>query len=151
MPSLRRGDFISGLALAALGAFILQQALAWEYSTPDGPGAGFYPRSYGIAMIVLSLALVVRSVREARANVVRASGSTRRALVCWAALVGCILLTQLIGFLASLALLCWLLGTLLFAQRQRYAILLAILTALGFWLVFDLALGVALPRGSWGL
>ena len=37
---LRNGDVASGLALAALGTYIVQQALAWDYMTPDGPGAG---------------------------------------------------------------------------------------------------------------
>ena len=65
MIAVRRGDFFSGLALAALGTFVVAEALGWEYLTPDGPGAGFFPRWYGMAMIVLSLVLVVRSFRAA--------------------------------------------------------------------------------------
>jgi putative tricarboxylic transport membrane protein len=152
MQSVRRGDFISGLALAALGAFVVQQAFGWDYMTPDGPGAGFFPRWYGIAMIALSLTLVVRSLRSSAAPVVKAGdASHRRALACWAALVGCILLSKPIGFFASFALLCWFVATMLFAQRQRTAIAFALGSAVGFWLVFDVALGVALPRGPWGL
>jgi putative tricarboxylic transport membrane protein len=149
---LRRGDFVSGLALAALGAFIVVQALGWEYTTPDGPGAGFFPRWYGIAMIVLSLALVARSLRAGAPTVTTASdASYGRALTCWATLVGCILLSKLLGFFVSFALLCWFVGTLLFAQRQRTAIPFALGSAIVFWLVFDVALDVALPRGPWGL
>ena len=74
-----------------------------------------------------------------------------RALACWAALVGCILLSKPLGFFASFALLCWFVATLLFAQRQRTAIPFALAAALAFWLVFDVALDVALPRGPWGL
>ncbi len=149
---IRRGDLASGLVLAALGAFIVQQAWGWDYVGPDGPGAGFFPRWYGIAMIVLSLALVVRSLRNATPTVVvkPSDASNGRALACWAALVGCILLSKPLGFFLSFALLCWFVATLLFAQRQRTAIPLALGAAIGFWLVFDLALGVALPRGPWG-
>ena len=146
-----RGDFVSGLALAALGAFVVVQAFGWEYMTPDGPGAGFFPRWYGIAMIALSLTLVVRSLRNDEAPVAKASDASHaRALACWAALVGCILLSKVLGFFASFALLCWFVATMLFAQRQRTAIPFALGSAIVFWLVFDVALGVALPRGPWG-
>ena len=149
MIAVRRGDFFSGLALAALGTFVVAEALGWEYLTPDGPGAGFFPRWYGMAMIVLSLVLVVRSLRAS--PVERRSDPTRmRALVCWAALVGCVLLSKPIGFVASLALLCWFVATMLFAQRQRIAVPFALAAASAFWLVFVVALDVALPRGPWG-
>ena len=138
--------------MAALGAFVLQQALGWEYVTSDGPGAGFFPRWYGIAIIVLSLVLVVRSLRNVIPAVASASPASHvRALACWAALVACILLSKPIGFFASFALLSWFVGTVLFAQRQRTAVPLALGAAIVFWLVFDVALGVALPRGPWGM
>ena len=63
MPSfVRRGDFWAGLALAALGAYIVSEARGWVYMSEDGPGAGFFPMWYGSAMIVLSLALVAATV-----------------------------------------------------------------------------------------
>ena len=145
------GDVVSGLVLAALGAFIVQQALAWDYLTPDGPGAGFFPRWYGAAIVVLSLVLVVRGLRARAPALARApEASFRRVMVCWAALVGCVLLANPIGFFASFALLCWFVASVLFGRPQRSAIVFALAAALAFWLVFDLALGVALPRGPWG-
>lgn len=147
---LRSGDFWSGLALAALGATIVHQALGWEYLTPDGPGPGFFPRWYGIAMIVLSLALVVRSVRSSFVDSTMDTTPIWRALICWTALVTCIVLTKAIGFYASFALLCWTVAALLFRVRQHVAIMLAVAAALGFWLVFGVALDVALPRAAWG-
>ncbi len=149
MPVVRRGDFLSGLALAALGAFIVREAWGWEYLGPDGPGAGFFPRWYGMAMVALSLVLVVRSVRAGESAVRPSDASTGRALACWGTLLVCTLLSHVVGFYASFALLCWAISTLLFRQRQHSAIALAAASALVFWLMFDLALGVALPRGAW--
>ena len=60
---LRKGDVISGAVLAALGVFIITQARAWDYYTLDGPGPGFFPFWYGVAMVVLSLLLVVNAAR----------------------------------------------------------------------------------------
>ena len=34
----RSPDFWSGLALAALGGYIVNEARRWDYLTPDGPG-----------------------------------------------------------------------------------------------------------------
>lgn len=147
---LRNGDVLSGLALAALGAYIVQQASGWSYMTPDGPGAGFFPRWYGIAMIALSLLLVVRGMRAGAVAAAVTSGSNARVFVCWAAIVACVLLAKPLGFFASFALFCWFVATALFGRRQRVALPFAIAAALGFWLVFDVALGVALPRGAWG-
>ena len=147
---LRSGDVVSGLVLATLGAFILQQALGWDYLTPDGPGAGFFPRWYGIAMLVLSLVQVVRGIR-APAMGPPHQGSSRRVLICWAALVGCVLSMQWLGFLASFALLYWFLATVLFDRRHGHAIAFALVAAIAFWLLFDVALGVSLPRGPWGV
>ena len=56
-PLLRRGDFWSGLALAALGAWIVREARGWPYMTEEGPGPGFFPVWYGSLMVVLSLPL----------------------------------------------------------------------------------------------
>jgi len=147
---LRNGDVVSGLVLATLGAFILQQALGWDYLTPDGPGAGFFPRWYGIAMLILSLVQVVRGLRAPAAQSVY-EGSSRLVLICWGALVGCVLLMKWLGFLASVALLCWFLATVLFERRHGPAMAFALVAAIGFWLLFDVALGVSLPRGPWGI
>src|SRR5678815_3152775 len=61
----RSPDFWSGLALAALGGYIVTTARGWEYLGQDGPGPGFFPLWYGIAMLALSLLLVVKSGGEA--------------------------------------------------------------------------------------
>ena len=54
MIRLARGDVVSGAVLAGLGVFIVLEARRWEYLAPDGPGPGFFPMWYGIALIALS-------------------------------------------------------------------------------------------------
>ena len=61
----RNADLWSGLALAVLAVYIIVQASGWDYVGPDGPGAGFFPLWYGIAMLVLSAALVAHSLLRA--------------------------------------------------------------------------------------
>jgi len=61
---MKTGDIVSGAALAGLGVFIIVEARGWEYLGPDGPGPGFFPLWYGIALLVLSLLLIGWSVRR---------------------------------------------------------------------------------------
>src|SRR5262249_62244812 len=81
------GDVLSGAVLAALGVYIVMQSLAWEYSGPDGPGPGFFPFWYGVAMVALSLLLVVNAVRRSGGERQGCIGwpGTKRALAAWAA------------------------------------------------------------------
>ena len=150
----RRGDFWSGLALAALGAYILLEARRWIYLGEDGPGPGFFPIWYGGAMVALSLCLVFRTVlRSPHDPSVKQDASKRRelarALTCWLAFVGCIALLPVLGFIPAFALLTWFIVALMFGQPQRIALPLAVGGALGFWAIFAWALDLPLPTGLW--
>jgi len=147
--SWRNGDFWSGLALAALGTYIVTAARRWTYMGEDGPGAGFFPLWYGGAMVVLSLLLVAGAVLKRRASVAPAVrwGDLGRALACWAAFVACIALMRVVGFAIAFALLAWFIVAVMARRPQRVALPIAIGGAVAFYALFELALDVALPRG----
>jgi len=149
MPSFaRRGDFWSGLVLAALGAYIVVQARAWDYMTEEGPGPGFFPMWYGSVMVLLSVALVVASVRKGadsgRPLVVR---DLVRGLGCWAAFVACIALMPWAGFCVAFALLSWFIVVALCGQRHRLGIVIGVVGSAAFWALFEVGLSVSLPHG----
>jgi putative tricarboxylic transport membrane protein len=149
-----RADFWSGLVLAALGAFIVGEARRWEFLGPDGPGPGFFPMGYGVAMVVLSAVLVVRSTlgrAAAQTSELPSFAGVRRALACWCALVVAVALLGIIGFVASFALLSWFIVAVMFRQSQWRAWTIAIGAALAFHAVFGMLLGLALPAGLWHL
>jgi putative tricarboxylic transport membrane protein len=146
----RRGDFWAGLALAALGAYIVSQAWGWTYMGEDGPGAGFFPMAYGSLMVLLSLALVAATVLRKPAKTPPAAPRWRdlgRALSCWLAFVASIALMPLLGFAVSFALLTWFIVAVMARKPQRIAIPLAVGGALGFVLLFEWALDLSLPKG----
>jgi putative tricarboxylic transport membrane protein len=136
----RSPDFWSGLALAALGAYIIVEARGWDYLTPEGPGPGFFPLWYGIAMLGLSLFLVV-SPTDLRLDW-RGSG---RALATWAALALSVAALKLVGFVVSFAALTFFMVAVMYRRSAVTAALVALGTVAGFYLIFPLALGVALP------
>jgi len=142
------GDFVSGLALAALGVFIVVRARGWTYMGDDGPGPGFFPMWYGSIMVVLSLALVARSALGAQAAGTDLKWrEIGRALTCWGAFVGCIALMSVVGFEIAFALLAWFVVAIMARRPQRVAIPVALGGALVFHVVFAMLLEVNLPRG----
>ena len=146
----RRGDFWSGLALAALGTYIVSEARGWIYLGEDGPGPGFFPLWYGGAMIVLSLLLVAGTVvRNPVAGKAPSWPELRRAMTCWAAFAACIALMKLVGFLVAFAALSWFIVAVMARQPQKVALPVAIAGPILFYLLFDLALDVQLPTGLW--
>jgi putative tricarboxylic transport membrane protein len=146
----RDGDVISGGLLAALGVFILMQSRAWDYYGPDGPGPGFFPFWYGVAMIALSLVLIASAAMNPQDLGRIDWPATRRALATWLAFVLAIALMDWLGFVVSFALLTFVIVAYVFHRPLRTAGITAVCAALGFYLTFAVALNVSLPAGLLG-
>ncbi len=141
-------DLVSGLALAALGTFVVVRARGWTYMGEDGPGAGFFPTWYGSLMVVLSLVLVGQSVlRPATPASPVKWRELGRAFTCWGAFVACIALMEVTGFAIAFALLTWFVVACMARRPQKVAVPVAIGGALAFHVVFAMLLQVNLPRG----
>jgi putative tricarboxylic transport membrane protein len=149
---LKKGDVISGAVLAALGVFIITQALAWDYYTLDGPGPGFFPFWYGVAMVVLSLLLVLNAVRADSDGESKGVDwpATGRAMTVWLAFALSVGLMDFLGFLISFALLAFFLVAVVFRRPFTTAAVVAVASALAFHLIFPVALSVSLPTGPFG-
>jgi putative tricarboxylic transport membrane protein len=148
---LENGDLWSGLVLTGLGVYVITEARNWGYIGNDGPGPGFFPLWYGIVMLVLSLVLVVSSLRRKAA----AEGGVDwrgigRVGATWLALAIAVGLLKVLGFVLSFALLSFTIIRFLYQQSALRAFTIAASYAIGFWLLFDLALGIELPTGWFG-
>src|SRR5687767_14019226 len=131
------------------------EARTWVYYGDDGPGPAFFPIWYGIAMVVLSLVLIATTVAKELADTTPSKGETdwvgiRRALITWAAFAICAFLMTWLGFMIAFAILTFFIITVVFRQPPVMAGVAAVVAALGFYLVFPLALSVALPTGVFG-
>jgi len=146
----RAADLWSGLALAALGTYIVLEARQWEYLGPEGPGAGFFPLWYGIAMVALSLALVVSSALRKPGGGGIDWRKAGRSAAAWLAFVAAVAGCKLVGFAVSFALLTFFIVAVLYRRPLAVAATVAIAAAAGFQLVFAMALGVSLPSGVLG-
>jgi putative tricarboxylic transport membrane protein len=137
----RSPDFWSGLALAALGGYTVYTARGWEYLGQDGPGPGFFPLWYGIAMLALSLLLVFSRKENQKIEWKGAS----RAFAAWGAFAVSVVLLKLVGFVVGFAALTFFMVAVMYRRPLAVAALVAVGTTAGFYLVFPLALGVQLP------
>jgi hypothetical protein len=103
-------------------------------------------------MVVLTLALIVSAVaRKARApqeSLDRAA--LGRALGTWAAFAGAAALMKPLGFVVSFALLVFFVVAVVFRKALATAAVTAVCAALAFYIIFPLALDVALPKGFLG-
>jgi len=144
------GDLWSGLALALLGVTIVVQAWQWEYLGPEGPGPGFFPLWYGLAMLALSALLVVSNLRRAPRRTPVEWSRVARALSAWLALAVSVALFKVLGFVVSFALLTYFMVAVMYRRPPKIAALAALASGAGFHLLFDRALGVSLPSGFLG-
>jgi len=149
---LKRGDIVSGAVLASLGVFIIFEAKGWEYLGPDGPGPGFFPLWYGIAMVALSLLLVVTSFRQQHGAAGKAVNwrEVGRAMLAWAGIALCVGLLKILGFLLAFGLFTVFLVAVMYRRPLGTAVAVAVGVCLSFYLLFPLALNVALPVGKLG-
>ena len=150
---MNRGEIISGVVLGALGVYIVSEAARWEYLGPDGPGPGFFPLWYGIAMVALAALLVVQNFM-AKGNAADGKplnwGEISRAGVTWAGFVTSVALLKPLGFVVSFGLFTLFVVGGLYRRPLAVAIAVAAGCAAGFYLVFPYALNVRLPVGVLG-
>ena len=149
---MKTGDIVSGAALAGLGIFIITEARRWEYLGPDGPGPGFFPLWYGIALVALSALLIATTLAQ-RARDPGGAVNWReigRALAAWLGLAACVGLLKLLGFLLAFGLFTLFLVALMYRRPVGTALAVSVGMALGFYLLFPVALNVALPVGYFG-
>ena len=147
----KSGDLWSGVALAALGIYIIFQARQWEYLGPEGPGAGFFPLWYGIAMLALASVLIVSNLRGRSAAAAPIEwGRVGRALSTWLALAVSVSLFKAFGFAISFALLTYFVVAVMYRRPLKVAAMVAVASAAGFYLIFAVALGVPLPVSALG-
>jgi hypothetical protein len=103
-------------------------------------------------MLALSIGLVASNARrkpDPDAATV-AWGETGRALGVWLALLVCIAMFKLLGFVISFGLLCFFIVAVMYRRPLALAAMVALAGSAGFYFLFPFALGVALPVGVFG-
>jgi putative tricarboxylic transport membrane protein len=139
----------ASVALMAAGVAIAIGALWYDFGSFDTPGAGFLPFFAGLAIAGFSAITFIQTLKNGWLSLREMWGETRwqRAAIA----TGCLLLYSSflndIGFLIATFLLMVYLFRMLEAPGWKATLFSALLTTLGFYLVFQTWLEAQLPRG----
>jgi putative tricarboxylic transport membrane protein len=148
-----KGNILAGACLLAFGLYVISVASKLPYVSEVGPGPGFFPLWLGIGLMSCAGYLILSSfsafTKESLSDSLTWQGAGR-ALVGWCGLMVAIALFGWIGFSASFVILTVFLIVALDRRPLLPSIGVAIGLAVGFHLLFVMALNVSLPAGRWG-
>jgi cell division protein FtsW (lipid II flippase) len=155
-------DFVAGCGLLIFAVVYYLAAAAIPTSQlSDTVGPGGMPKSYGIALGILSVLLIGQSLlaqrraRTARAKTAAEEDSRQdryralRALGMLAIGIAYLVLLPILGYVISLALLIFAAAWYQEGARRRWLIPTAIVGAGIFWLIFVQVLQIDQPAGFW--
>ena len=114
------------------------------------PGPGYFPFGAAVAIGILSLALLVSTLRKPPGNEERPAlppGRLDHVVLSLVAMVTYVLLLKSIGFLICTFFLVLFFLRVVAAQRWSTALIVASSLSLGFYLFFNLLLDAQLPNG----
>jgi putative tricarboxylic transport membrane protein len=151
---MRRADQITGIIVLIFSLAVMEGSRRMPPSATFGPGAGFLPFWLGVLMAVLSILLIITASRQPGGTPGRSPLPNRRAAIAIAAtvagLAAFIVLVEPLGFLLATALLTAFLLRVVERERWRTTALVAAGNAVGLYVIFQILLGVNLPKNMLG-
>ncbi|HSB68946.1 MAG TPA: tripartite tricarboxylate transporter TctB family protein [Candidatus Methylomirabilis sp.] len=151
---MRRADQITGVIVLIFSLVVIEGARRMPPSGTFGPGAGFLPFWLGAAMAVLAIILLVNASREPAHVSGRSPFPKGRRLLPILATVGAlggfILLLEILGFLLATALLTAFLLRVVEREGWWISVGVGLANAAGLYVVFQVLLGVSLPKTVFG-
>jgi hypothetical protein len=149
---MKKADLITGTVLLILSGYVIYEALQMPESGTFGPGSGFLPLWLGILMGVLALLLTIGAALR------REKTSAEPPFPAWSTMA---IVAKILGGLMVFSLLMetvgFIINTLIFVtylmkvvQKERWpkSLLIAVATTACLYIVFQVLLGITLPRNE---
>jgi putative tricarboxylic transport membrane protein len=143
---VRRDVVVATLALA-LGAAAIFESAKLPLGTVRNPGEGFFPWWTSVVIVLLALVLLTQALTSRPSANQQAPGRITKVAALLLVLAAYIFLLDSLGYLLCTFLLVLFMLRATDAQRWPVALSMALLTALGSYVVFAIWLSVPLPRG----
>ena len=151
---MRRADQITGILMLIFAVAVMEGGRRMPPSNTFGPGAGFLPFWLGVAMAILSVILLVTATREPATAGGPSPFPTGRPIIAIletvVSLAAFILLLETLGFLLATALLTAFLLKVVEREGWTTSLWVAVANAAGLYVVFQILLGVSLPKNGLG-
>ena len=149
---LKRADLIAGIVLLAVSVLMLYQSSQLEMTYGKSiPGTGFLPFWLSIAMVILSVLLIVNSVRGKISSEKLGWPKGRGLswiLITLGGLGAYAVLVAIIGYILSTFLFLLVLVKMLSSYRWYSVVAFSVLTSFALYSVFAVWLNMSLPRGQ---
>ena len=153
---MRQGRLIATGAMLALCLFTIWQSLLLSLTDRLGPGPGFFPFWLALIGVVLAIALLVSTFREAadpadaETRILPHGEGGKRWWVIVVLLAAVTAAMELVGFSIAMLVFNAVLVIALGARRWWVVAVFAVLGSFGVHYVFTRWLDVLLPDGRWG-
>ena len=146
------GEKLVNLGLFLLSAFYLGYSLAnYKLGTVRMPKEGFMPMIVGIAATLISAFLLVQSLlNKGDAQNVKFNISWKKFFLLVAISLAYALLLNTIGYTVCSFLFLFAVLKIAGVEGWKKPLIISVIAAVAFWLIFKLALGVMLPTGFIG-
>ena len=138
----------------ALGTTIAVWSSTFPFGNLEDPGPGYFPFSMGVIIAVIGIVLFVQSRKVGKANSpsqpsspVSRGPAVRRVVLYLAAMVGCTVFLETLGFALAMFLMILFMMRTIAPQRWRTAVFYSLICALGSLFVFKVLLKTQLPSG----
>jgi hypothetical protein len=144
---------ISSLFWTACGGLIVMASLRLPLGAPQNPGPGFLPFLVGVLMLVLSLALLIRSARsrgEKSTGPAAVSSKKFKLIATAAALFLFAFVFPRLGFLITAIPLMIFLPRVIGELSWKVSLAIGFSTSLAMYALFKIWLKVQFPVGPWG-
>jgi len=152
---MKKADQITGIIVLIFSGFIIEESWRMpQQSATFGPGVGFLPFWLGVLMAILSILLIVTAWRRQAAPTKKAVLPGRQALIAivlvLTGLAVYILLLELLGFLVDTMLFTAFLLNVVMREKWKRTFLIALMTSVGLYVIFQKLLEVNLPKNMFG-
>jgi hypothetical protein len=149
-----RNDLISSLFWVGASVLIILGSLRLQFGVPQNPGPGFLPFLVGLLLLILSLALLIRSLRgrrEKESALATAGVKNFKLFGTVAALLLFALIFPYLGFLLTTIPLMIFLSRAIGGLNWKTSLAIGILISFSMYILFKLWLNVQFPPGPWGI
>ncbi len=152
---MKKADQITGIIVLIFSGFVIEESWRMpQQSGTFGPGVGFLPFWLGVLMAILSILLIATAWRRPADLTKKAIYPGRQARIAIVlVLIGLavyILLLELLGFLVDTMLFAAFLLGVVMRERWKMALLIAMMTSIGLYIIFQKLLEVNLPKNMFG-
>ncbi len=152
---MKKADLITGFVLLVLSGYVIRESWMMPDSMTFGPGSGFLPLWLGILMALLSVMLMAgawfRKSDPAGKTPFPAGKALLRVTAVMVGLGIYIFLMEVLGFVLNTFL--FVSYLMLAVERERWMLagIVAALTTVGLFIIFQVLLGITLPKNMFGL